>query len=97
MLPCPLLCLVSRTAELLTCVGRPIPSPCRTRLCPVLISRTGWFGRRTRGRSAFCASEFASNGSVNAADLNDLPGLDFLEGQCKGRKVLPEVFKAIGG
>jgi hypothetical protein len=46
---------------------------------------------------ANAASEFASKGSVSAADLNDLPELDLLEGQSKGRKVLPEVFKAIGG
>jgi hypothetical protein len=30
-------------------------------------------------------------------NLNDFPRLDLLEGQSKGRKVLPEVFKAVGG
>ncbi len=39
--------------------------------------------------------EVPREGSVSAADLNDITGLDSLEGQGKGRKVLPEVFKAI--
>ena len=36
-------------------------------------------------------------GSVRTADANDFPGLDFLEGQNAGRKVLPEVVQTIGG
>ena len=31
------------------------------------------------------------------ANLNNFPGLDFLEGQDQGRKVLAQVFQAIGG
>src|SRR5260370_40659342 len=36
-------------------------------------------------------------GSARTADLNHLPGLDFLEGQNARREVLPEVLQTIGG
>ncbi len=60
-------------------------------------SNTGQFLRGACGRSAFCESEFVLDDSVCAANVNDFPGPDLHEGQSKGRKVLPEVFKAIGG
>ena len=57
----------------------------------------GQFLRGACGRSAFCESEFVLDDSVCAANVNDFPGPDLHEGQSKGRKVYPEVFKAIGG
>jgi hypothetical protein len=62
-------------------------------------SSTGWFRCRTRGRSAFWASEFAAGAGFSSycRRERDFPGLDFLEGQNAGRKVLPEVVQTIRG